>query len=49
MTPGVVSLQPGLPDYTNKLGQTGISAVKKTKKTKDKYKEKQWAFVKSLD
>ena len=31
----------GWPDYANKLGQTVISAVKKTKKTKDKCKGKQ--------
>ena len=30
-----------LPDYTNTVGQTVISAVKKTKKKKGKYKEKQ--------
>ena len=31
------SSQSGLPDFTKILGQTVISAVKKTKKTKGKY------------
>ena len=35
-----VNLDSGLPDNTKILGQTVISVVKKTKKTKGKYKGK---------